>query len=248
TTILASAEVYQGDGAAAPAPDATIQMSKTYVYNGETGITAAVPATAGASYVWVVENGTVTAGLGTESITITAGNAGQMKVHVLVASELKIPAQQTAVVTVVNMWTDSATGYIWQEEPGVTGDWDGAVAYCNDLVLDGHDDWRLPTIGELRTTIRGCDGTKSGGACGVKDDCLLTACYTGPCPGCNVDQGPADGCYWDSSLIKPCEQFWSSSSVEDNTVSAWIVYFRGGAVAFNLKISPALSVLCMRAP
>ena len=64
--------------------------------------------------------------------------------------------------------TDGDTGLVWQKEP--TGDymvWEDAQAHCDALSLDGFDDWRLPSISELRTLIRGCPETKSDGSCGV---------------------------------------------------------------------------------
>ena len=31
--------------------------------------------------------------------------------------------------------------------------WDGAQSYCTDLVLDGYDDWTLPSIEQLSTIV-----------------------------------------------------------------------------------------------
>ncbi len=50
--------------------------------------------------------------------------------------------------------TDSLTRLQWQRVPSADlGDWWAAQGYCDDLVLAGHDDWRLPTDAELQTTI-----------------------------------------------------------------------------------------------
>jgi len=43
---------------------------------------------------------------------------------------------------------DSDTGLLWQDYHKY-GNWEGAIDYCNNLVLAGYDDWRLPTIDEL---------------------------------------------------------------------------------------------------
>jgi hypothetical protein len=51
--------------------------------------------------------------------------------------------------------TDTATGLMWQKEtaPGAFS-WNEALAYCENLTLAGHEDWRLPTIKELRSLVR----------------------------------------------------------------------------------------------
>jgi formylglycine-generating enzyme required for sulfatase activity len=42
--------------------------------------------------------------------------------------------------------TDSVTGLMWQKMPSTTAvSQTGAVSYCNNLSLQGHDDWRLPS-------------------------------------------------------------------------------------------------------
>jgi len=52
--------------------------------------------------------------------------------------------------------SEAATGLAWEHSAGTTvysyaaGD---ADAYCANLVLDGHDDWRLPGVGELATLV-----------------------------------------------------------------------------------------------
>ena len=49
--------------------------------------------------------------------------------------------------------TDTKTGPMLQQapddRPGSMRNWADAVAYCDTLVLGGHDDWRLPTLYEL---------------------------------------------------------------------------------------------------
>ena len=58
----------------------------------------------------------------------------------------------------VNNWngtvTDTTTGLMWQQgTPADRMTWDEAVAYCKDLKLNGHNDWRLPTIHELISLV-----------------------------------------------------------------------------------------------
>jgi hypothetical protein len=47
-------------------------------------------------------------------------------------------------------WRDPATSLTWaRKDNGDNVNWEQAAAYCKNLKLDGYDDWRLPTAGEL---------------------------------------------------------------------------------------------------
>ena len=120
-------------------------------------------------------------------------------------------------------WYDSSSGLTWQNPPANNSmDWQSAKDYCANLSLDGHSDWRLPTISELRSLIRGCPGTVTGGACGVTDSCLDSSCWSeSDCWSCSFSDGPADGCYWPDEMEGPCNWYWSSSPVEDYANYAW---------------------------
>ena len=49
-----------------------------------------------------------------------------------------------------NVVIDSETGMMWQDTPNsVKKDYSGAKAYCRELSLGGHSDWKLPNIDEL---------------------------------------------------------------------------------------------------
>jgi len=50
--------------------------------------------------------------------------------------------------------TDNATCLMWQKDDSdIPCDWEGALAYCEDLEFAGHDDWRLPDIKELKSIV-----------------------------------------------------------------------------------------------
>ncbi|MBN2034530.1 MAG: DUF1566 domain-containing protein [Deltaproteobacteria bacterium] len=52
------------------------------------------------------------------------------------------------------MVTNLNTGLMWQQaDDGVSRDWYQAVAYCEDLDLGGHSDWRLPSRMELVSIV-----------------------------------------------------------------------------------------------
>ena len=51
---------------------------------------------------------------------------------------------------------DSKTGLIWQDNSAakyIKKDWQGALAFCQELRLAGHDDWRLANVKELESII-----------------------------------------------------------------------------------------------
>jgi hypothetical protein len=137
-------------------------------------------------------------------------------------------------------WCDGTSGLCWEDPPidDAEVDWEAALSYCDGLAIDGHDDWRLPTISELRTIIRGCDGTETGGACGVTDSCFdIDACWDSECLSCANLSGPGEGgCDWPAALEGACTGYWSSSDVPPpESYYAWFVFFYNGAVAHHDK-------------
>lgn len=126
-------------------------------------------------------------------------------------------------------WKDRSSGLTWQNPPADDRmTWSEAKRYCSDL--DGGS-WRLPTIGELRSLIRGCPAMESGGTCNVEEGvCLAWSCRDDSCARCADYEGPANGCYWPESIQGDCDWYWSSSPVEDNDGYAWFVGFINGRV------------------
>ena len=50
--------------------------------------------------------------------------------------------------------TDANTNLVWQKsEDGVARTWANASPYCENLVLGGYADWRLPRVDELTTLV-----------------------------------------------------------------------------------------------
>ena len=149
-------------------------------------------------------------------------------------------------VLVGSTWTDPTSGLTWRNPPA--GDqmaWEDAEQYCSDLELDGGG-WHLPTIGELRSLIRGCSDTEDGGSCNVEEgDCLALSCRHYLCSGCSSNDGPAGGMYWPDEVEGDCCWYWSSSPVEDSAGAWWAVAFHGGDVYFY-GVDYNLRVRCVR--
>ncbi len=111
------------------------------------------------------------------------------------------------------IWNDPDTNLSWQDPqkdayvpdyPGLTQP--DALRYCDELVMGGYDNWRLPNIDELRTLVRGNPNSETDGDCPVhegspKADMTDPACVQAP-----DYEGPGiGGCYWVP------EQTWAPS-------------------------------------
>ena len=72
------------------------------------------------------------------------------------------------------IWIDPQTYLIWENQMGNRTNelsHSDAILYCENLLLAGTDDWRLPTISELRTLVRGISTIETGGKCPTTDNC-----------------------------------------------------------------------------
>lgn len=137
---------------------------------------------------------------------------------------------------------DPGTDLTWERHAsGGALDWDAARSHCEDLSLAGVEDWRVPTVSELRTIVRECPATESGGPCGVTDECDDTGCYSGDCDGCD-----AGSCHWDSALEGPCDSsHWSATTTSDSETTAWFVGFYSGGINTDPKTMESY-VRCVR--
>ncbi len=145
-------------------------------------------------------------------------------------------------------WLDTSSGLLWQNPPAPTAmGWNAGKQYCSNLNLDGYDDWRLPTISELRSLVWGCPDTETGGDCGVTDACASGSCNDGgDCETCPIGDGLSyDGCYWSDEVQGSCDWHWSSSPVTGNTFFAWGIHFYSGRLYYD-DVSYDYTVRCVR--
>lgn len=61
------------------------------------------------------------------------------------APDLKAPGDGTVV--------DRATGLMWQQATVAADRWESAIGYCENLMLAGQEDWRLPNRNELQSLV-----------------------------------------------------------------------------------------------
>lgn len=153
------------------------------------------------------------------------------------------------------VWQDETTGLSWQNYASdgcvhALMDWQGAVDYCDDLIHAGYEGWRLPTISELRTLVRGCPGTAAGGECDVTDACPGPECWTSADCECSPFSGSGPGgCYWDGSLIGACSLYWSSvlSHTEESTDHYWYWTLDFSSASLRSPIGGSVRfVICVR--
>jgi hypothetical protein len=166
-------------------------------------------------------------------------------------------------------WYDGQTNLSWQdpqkdaysEDNGGVTSFD-AIRYCEELVIDGYDDWRLPTIDELRTIIRGAPRSEAGGACTITEGAKLAGTTVAEVAKCSGQLQPfqcagAGNCCWHETLNGTCNtidpastshylETWSSTSAADDPEN-WIgyVFFDTGTVGFNHSLSLG-EVRCVR--
>ncbi|MCP4717715.1 MAG: DUF1566 domain-containing protein, partial [Deltaproteobacteria bacterium] len=116
--------------------------------------------------------------------------------------------------TYYTAWCDEATDLCWQDPQKdyyKEGD-DGvepadAVRYCRNLSFGGYSDWRLPTIAELRTLVRGNPLTVTGGACPMGNESTSADMNDENCGPVDLYEGPGiGGCYWPEELTGSCSR------------------------------------------
>jgi len=118
----------------------------------------------------------------------------------------------------------------WSKRSRDKMNWNAAVKYCQNLNEGGYSDWRLPTISELRTTIKNCSGSQSGGSCRVSDNCLGSNCWSDDCY-CEYREN--NGGYYSKLGDDDKVLLWSSSVHSGNPTSRWDVDFSDGGVDSN---------------
>lgn len=147
-----------------------------------------------------------------------------------------------------DVWTDSSTGLMWQNSDDQGYTWDAAKSCCENLLLGGYNDWRLPSISELRSLVRECSATATDGPCDVTDTCLdHENCWSSECEGCSWGNPPGpDGQYWPSELQGDGWWYWSSSLATDTFDSKWFLDFKDAQInTFNGSAS-FTGVRCVR--
>lgn len=147
-------------------------------------------------------------------------------------------------------WEDTSSGLTWENAPTEGRMLQSeADTYCAQLSLGGYQDWRVPTIGELRSLVRGCPDTAAGGKCNIEEgECLAEECkpYYDCTPGCAGGEGPGEGgCYWPEGMKGKCSFYGSSTAVVDETNKVWRLSFYDGDI-YQSGAESTNNVRCVR--
>ncbi|MBO4441511.1 DUF1566 domain-containing protein [bacterium] len=131
---------------------------------------------------------------------------------------------------------DPSTGCIWSKRYD-SMKWRTAVHLCNSLNSSNYggysSGWHLPTISELRTLIKNCPGTETGGSCEVSDSCLSDSCWSNDCY-CSCKEN--NGGYYSKLGDNDYVNLWSSStSISDGPDYVWLVAFEDGFMYSDYK-------------
>lgn len=180
-------------------------------------------------------------------LSISADTSYRLNIHF---PEKKIP--ECSPETSSTLCVDSSSGLMWtaKGDPSLYNDWhvwEFAVDYCDAYIEGGNYDWHLPTIDELRTLIKNCPVTESGGSCPVSERSgALSKQYIEQCSGCGSGN---------FSKFGERDNLWSSSGVSDDPDSAWYLSFSNAAVSTGHKEydyfdfeeeTPPMGVRCVR--
>ena len=129
-------------------------------------------------------------------------------------------------------WYDEEADLCWRLSPDPTGGtFQEALNKCASVTYGNNTEWRLPTVTELRQFIRGCPTTEEDGDCAVFDGSGSEDWSSAHCAGCEANEGPGSGCYWESAIEGSCSfVYWSSSTNTFSPEYAWHVDFSTGGV------------------
>jgi hypothetical protein len=121
-----------------------------------------------------------------------------------------------------NWVTDNMTGLVWNRSNNTNqSDWDGAIEYCNALISGGTNDWRMPNVLEAASLMY--FGQK------VFPHLPNTA-------GEAIQTIDGDPFFNLQFLTTNTSQFWTSTTVPGDTVSACVFTPRNANMGGVLKV------------
>ncbi len=136
--------------------------------------------------------------------------------------------------------TQTWQGREWQRcDDGNTYTWQEAKDYCDNLVLGGYSDWRLPTNDELRSIVYCSNGTETPLAVYPDDPSVPYSCNS-------HNSAPYDRPTISSEFECKSEPYWSSTPYSKDTSYTLTVDFDYGYSSRENPITNHLYVRCVR--
>ena len=124
----------------------------------------------------------------------------------------------------------------------------GNQTKCAALGFPGLDDWRVPTIDDVRTLAVGCATTASGGTCPLHDpSCLSQQCAYGGTPECESCQGGLAHDYINVDSVFETRPFFHTSSICSDCTGGekdW-VYLKGNGNFFAYGTAFGSPTVCV---
>jgi hypothetical protein len=163
-----------------------------------------------ADVAWVVDGGRVTYGYGSKGTTA------------FYARCVRGPSwgQNTYVDNGDGTITDTMSKLVWQQnDDGVARNWQSALAYCENLMLAGSSEWRLPDIKELDSVVS-----------------IIPPDETYYLPAISTTYFPTT----------QNGDYWSSTTMEGSSNYAWIVDFALGDIDTDGEKSGFKFTRCVR--
>ena len=90
---------------------------------------------------------------GSEGTPYLSSKSQKNGVRCVRGEKFQKPVFETLTVNGDKVVTDSATGFMWQKDHVLKGEWKQALNYCENLVYAGYSDWRVPNRNELLSLI-----------------------------------------------------------------------------------------------
>ena len=157
--------------------------------------------------------------------------------------------------------TDTNTGWMWEKSYQWVASLPEAQKACSNCRVGEFNDWRLPTIDEMRSLILGCPATGPTGACPVHAlaNCIDETCWNDTCF-CDTNQGPVEKpgdpsrkCYMDASFEWYCNLFWTGTQVKakvkDDKRSWYVTFYDAGInVPPSMAQVQSAAMRCVRGP
>ena len=135
-----------------------------------------------------------------------------------------------------NKFCREHNGLNWSDKSEEMYEWEDAIKYCEKM------GGRMPTVSEVRTLLKNCPDSETGGKCKVTDDCLSESkCWDKQkCGGCEYDKD--SGKY---SVFGDIGVFKTISENIDDPDTAFSVSFLSGTIRPGRKNLKG-SVLCVK--